>query len=171
MKLKIFLSISLFILICSAFAQNRTSVNPYPRYRIFLNTLEGRSIEGLLIKLEDSTVTVFPGSRKEWRKNINENPVKINYSQIQQIKLKRKNGLVRGMLIGMGAGLLPLVGGSVIGPNAAYTGAFISLLTVPIGFITGGIMGATASVTSKKGYYIRGRLSKFYDFKKRIKKV
>ena len=71
------------------------------------------------------------------------------------------------MLIGVSEGLLPLLIGSLLGPGAAYTGALISVITVPVGFIAGGIIGTTA----KKEYYIRGDLSKFYDFKKRIKKV
>jgi hypothetical protein len=166
MKFKLFLSISFLILICFAFAQSKTLVNPNPRYRIFLKFTEGKSIKGLLIQLEDSTVMMFQGNRKQWKNNTNATTINYNYSQIQKIKLKRKNGLLRGALIGTVAGFSPLLVGSLFGPDAAYTGAFISVFTVPLGFISGSINGGILPKT----YYIGGDFYEFLDLKKRIKR-
>ena len=166
MKFKIFLSISFLILICSAFAQSKTLINPNPRYHIFLKLIEGKSIKGLLIQLEDSTVMMFQGNRKQWKNNANATTINYNYSQIQKIKLKRKNGLLRGALIGTVAGFLPLLVGSLFGPDVAYTGTFISIFTVPLGFISGSINGGILPKT----YYIGGDCYEFLDLKKRIKR-
>lgn len=152
--------------ICAAFAQPVTN-NQHPGDRITVSTPDGKEITGLLTQLEDSAVLIFTGSRKEWKSNSIGKTMKIGYSEIQQIRLKKKNALLKGALIGFGVGLSPLLVASTIIKDGAQGGAFVSIITAPLGLATGSIVGATA----KKKFYIGGNMSNFLKFNKRIKRI
>ena len=59
-------------------------------------------------------------------------------------KTHKKGGLLKGALIGGGIGLLPLAIGSIFGESTGQGGAYISIVTFPVGIIAGAIIGATS---------------------------
>ena len=59
-------------------------------------------------------------------------------------KSHKKGGLLKGLLIGGGIGLLPLAAGSIFGKSSGEAGAYISMVTFPVGIIAGAIIGATS---------------------------
>lgn len=73
---------------------------------------------------------------------------------------------MRGMLIGTGAGLTPLLAAIVSDENSIEGAGYVMMVTVPLGIVTGGIVGATF----KKKFIIQGKRAQFDDFKKRISK-
>lgn len=166
MKFKLLLSVLLVLLNSFASAQTMQDVNPNPRYRIALNTVDGSSMKGLLIGIEDSAIILFPGALKQWKSNAEVKTMEIGYTQIRKIYLKKKNGLLRGMLIGTGAGLTPLLAAIVSDENSIEGAGYVMMVTVPLGIVTGGIVGATF----KKKFIIQGKRAQFDDFKKRISK-
>ncbi len=153
--------------ICVASAQSVTNDLSNPKYRITVSTTDGKEVSGLLIQLEDSAAIIFPGNRKAWQSKSNEQMMKISYSEIQQVKLKRRNGVLKGALIGFGIGIAPILVASTVIKDGAQGGAFVSIITVPLGLATGSIVGAT----SQKKFYIGGSQSNFLKFRKRIKNV
>ena len=134
--------------------------NPTPRYSIHLTTMDGNSLKGLLMQVNDSAIKVYPGKRKDWKTNMP--PVQFNYTQIQQIRLKRKNGTFKGFLIGMVSGsaasLFLLMPGGKCGPDASGIGS-IALFTAST--VTGTVWGG-------KGFRranINGNFNVFSAFK------
>ncbi len=166
MKKNIFISIMLLLAYCIGLAQPATNGH-HPRYQITVTSFDKKEITGLLMKLEDSAVLVFTGSSKEWKSNSIGKTLKIAYSEIQQIKLKKRNRLLKGALIGLGIGLAPIVVASTLIKDGAQGGAFVSIITAPLGLVTGSIVGAA----SKRNFSIYGKGAQFDDFKKRIKKL
>ncbi|MEO8961055.1 MAG: hypothetical protein ABI325_04185 [Ginsengibacter sp.] len=158
MKFKLISSTALLIFAYSSIAQkNIITTNQEPRYRASIQTVHHKIVKGLLLQLEDSSVILYLGNRKEFRKGRIHDSVLIAYSQVHQINLKKQNGLVNGFLIGGGIGLAPVVFGE--------GGAYVAILTFPIGIITGSIVGA-----SGKTYNIDGKYFAFKKMKKKIKK-
>lgn len=90
MKFKLLLSVLLVLLNSFASAQTMQDVNPNPRYRIALNTVDGSSMKGLLIGIEDSAIILFPGALKQWKSNAEVKTMEIGYMQIRKIYLKEK---------------------------------------------------------------------------------
>ena len=167
MRNKIFFLVSFLLIAYISFAQKRSEYNQRPRYKIVLQTVDEKMVKGLLIEIKDSSITVYPGNSNRIGSEEMSHTENIEYSQIQQIKLKRKNGLLKGMAIGTGIGILPVLVGGIFGRSTGEGGAYVSLVAVPLGFITGGVIGAT----SRKKYNVHGDFSQFRDFKKRVKKI
>jgi len=69
---------------------------------------------------------------------------------------------LRGILFGTAIGLSPVLTGSLFGASILYGAGYLTIVTLPLGIITGSIIGAT----SKKIYSIQGSPTLFYDFKK-----
>jgi hypothetical protein len=86
-----------------------------------------------------------------------------SYPDISKIETHKKNGFLKGTLIGAGIGLAPVIVSSIFGEGEG--GAYVSIITFPLGIITGAIIGGT----SKKKFYINGEASKFHSFHKRMK--
>jgi len=156
MKYKLISSFTLFFIVYSSSAHNITSANHRPRYHASIQTMNGKIVKGLLMQLNDSSVILYPGKRKKLRKEVIHDSVVIAYSQIQQIKLKKKYGLLKGLLIGGAIGFAPVLFGE--------GGAYVALLAFPIGIITGAIVGGTSS----KKYFINGNYSAFNKMKKKM---
>jgi hypothetical protein len=121
----------------SSFAQNTASGNFQPRYYASIQTIDDKMVKGLLMQMENLSMILYPGKWKELSKEAVHDSIVIAYSQIQQIKLKKKSKLLKGLLIGGGIGLAPIVFGQ--------GGAFAAILSFPLGIITGAIVGSTSS--------------------------
>jgi hypothetical protein len=158
MKYKFISLCALLIVVYSSFAQNPPSDNFQPRYYASITSMDNKIQEGVMIELNDSSVAIYPGKWREFynKKAIHE-PVVIAYSQIQKIKLKKQGGLLKGLAIGGGIGLAPIVFGQ--------GGGFVAIFTFPLGIITGAIIGSTSS----KKYLVNGNYAAFNKMKKRIR--
>ena len=158
MKYKLITSSVLVIIVYSSFAQKKiTRANHQPRFHASIQIMNHQTVKGLLVQLEDSSVILYPRTRKGFRKEVKLDQVVIAWSQIQQIKLKKKNGLFKGVLIGGAIGFAPVIFGEV--------GAYVALVAFPLGIITGAIVG----ITSGKKYTINGNYAAFNKMKKRYK--
>jgi hypothetical protein len=167
MRNKIFFLIPFLLIVNVSLAQKRSEYNERPRYKISLETTEGKMLKGLLIDIKDSSITVYSGNSNRIGSEEMSHSQKIDYSQIQQVKLKRRNGLINGIGIGAGIGILPALVGGIFGRSTGEGGAYVSVVTLPLGLITGTLIGAT----SRKKYNIHGDFSQFRDFQKRSKKI
>ena len=159
---KIFISFfTLFFL--SASAQNDITLKSFPKHKIWLYTSQGNMLKGVLVSTSDSSVNIFPGKFSEWNSHPKTTAINESYLNINNIKTHKKGGLIKGMLIGAGIGLAPVLLSSAFGQGEG--GAYVSIITFPIGIITGAIIGST----SKKKFFIDGDASRFHSFHKRIK--
>jgi len=136
---------------------------PSPRYSIHLTTMDGNTLKGLLMEVSDSSITIYPGKQKDWKSNLP--PVHFSYAQIQQIKLKKKGGTVKGLLIGSLIGatpilLKPLIPVAIGGPKKSGFGS----LAIFTGSVTVGTLWGGKAVW---GANINGELSIFKTFKNR----
>jgi len=84
----------------SLFAQQHLMKSNAPRYKIRLTTISENKLKGLLLKTTDSSLVIYPGKRKEWKKKIAYKPVEFTYSTIRSFELKKKNGSWKEMPIG-----------------------------------------------------------------------
>jgi hypothetical protein len=91
----------IFLLITSTnlFAQNHPVAGDMPRYKIELTTANDNVLKGLLLEVKDSSILIYPGKRKDWRRKTLYTPVEFGYSNIQQIALENKNRALKRMLI------------------------------------------------------------------------
>jgi len=164
MKKNIFINLlTLFIL--SASAQNNKALKHIPKHTIWITTNEGKVIKGILVSSSDFSVEIFPGNKSEYGKQQKISLVKESYVNIDKIRIHKKNAGLKGLLIGGGIGLAPGLIGPIFGKNTGEAGSFLSIITFPVGIITGGIIG----ITSKKRFLIGGDKRKFYAFHKQIK--
>ncbi|MEP6615767.1 MAG: hypothetical protein ABJA57_04280 [Ginsengibacter sp.] len=123
-----------------------------------LTTMENTKIAGLITDINDSSVILI--AEKKINRN-NAHSREINFSDIMEIKLRKKHHFLNSLGIGAGVGLLPVIGGIIIGKGEGA--AIVSVFTFPVGIITGGIVGA-----SRKKFGINGNAESFYQFKKRM---
>ncbi len=130
-----------------------------PRFKIILQDLQNKRYQGLLIKAGDSAVSIFPGSFYAWKQEDHLQLVIIPAYQIQKIMLQKKNGLLAGAIIRSGIGLLPLLFSSIVGKGGL--GSYLSILTFPLGLMTGGIIGAT----SRRKYNVAGDPEQYTRFR------
>ena len=167
MRNKIFFLVPFLFIAYISFAQKRSGYNERPRYKISLQTTDGKMVKGLLIDIKDSSITVFPGNSNRIGSEEMSHVQKIDYTQMQQIKLKRRNALINTIGIGAGIGILPALVGGIFGRSTGEGGAYVSLVAVPLGIITGAVIGAT----SRKKFNVHGEFYQFHGFKKRVRKV
>lgn len=167
MRNKIFFLVSFLLIVSISLAQKRPEYNERPRYKVSLQTIDEKMVKGLLIEIKDSSIIVFPGNSNRIGSEEMSRVENINYAQIQQFTLKHRNGLINGMGIGAGIGILPALVGGIFGPSTGEGGAYVSVITFPLGLITGTIIGAT----SHKKFNLHGDFSQFHNFKKRVRKI
>jgi hypothetical protein len=124
-----------------------------------------QQLKGLLLDIRDTSVLIYPGKRKEWRSKTIYTPVEFNYTNIQQMKLKKKNAALKGMLIGGGIGT-SIFAGSFLFPNRMEKNhhSFFTFPAIPLWFIAGAIIGGK----NKKKFHINGYRPVFNEFQKRI---
>jgi hypothetical protein len=158
MKRRLISSFIFLLSVCFSFAQNTASGTYRPRYYASVTSTDSKIQKGVMIQLNDSSIVLYPGNwQKFYNEKIIQDSVAITYSHIQQIKLKKRGGLVKGLAIGGVIGLSPIVFGQ--------GGAFVAILSFPVGIITGAIVGATSS----KKYFINGNYVVFHKMEKRVK--
>ena len=126
-------------------------------FRAFLSTMDNKNVAVLVRDVTDSSILIVSKSRST-NPDLSE---EINYSNIREIKIRRKNGIIKGLLYGFIVGAMPAVGGIIIGQ--AQGGGFVSMATLPTGIVTGGIIGA-----SHKKYHINGNSASFSLFKTKV---
>lgn len=76
----------------------------------------------------------------------------LSYRNIKIIKTRKKNAALKPILYGVLIGISPIVFGQA--------GAFIAVITLPVGILTGTIIGLSA----KKKFRINGDLQAFHHF-------
>jgi len=140
MKKNFFISFFTF-LILNASAQTDFTIKDRPK-KIWLYTDHGNLIKGVLIGTSDSFVNIFPAKFKEYNNTSKISIVRVSYFDINRLKIHKKNGLINGMLLGAGAGILPVLVGSIFGPSIGQGDAYVSIVAVPLGIITGAIIGS-----------------------------
>lgn len=152
------------LLLCFAVLFNVVfAINPSdkksPSHRIHLKTKEGNSFKGLLLSVNDSSIIAYPGKWKEWRKGKKYKAVHFYYYRIEEVTLKEKGRIAKGMAIGGAAGSLPLIAGKtdVASRSAAVN---VLLVTVPVGAIAGAVVAGR----SGKRYWINGNKDQFRNF-------
>ena len=121
-----------------------------PRFKITLFTISGNRIKGVLLKTSSDNVSLYPGKFAHWKRRESIAPITTPVESIREIHLKKRNGLLKGALIGIGIGISPVLISSAFGRGEG--GAYISIVALPLGLILGSIIG----ITSKKKYTISG---------------
>lgn len=161
--MKLIAIILLLISPCNLFAQTTPVINNRPHFDIHVTTVSGNSLIGLFMKVCDSSVLIYPGNRKEWENKIHYKHVSYDYTRIKSIRVKRKNRVLNGMLIGGGIGATVFAGSTLFfDAGSKSKGVTVSLSAVPLGIIAGGIIGRK----SRKKYSINGQALQFNKFKK-----
>ena len=123
-----------------------------------IRTMDNNTVSGMLQEVDDSSIlvtTTQPGgkTRKE---------MEINYLNVRDIKIRKHNGLVKGFLAGFIIGASPILGGLTIGQGEGS--AYVTMVTLPVGVITGTLIGAF-----RKRFRIDGDAQSFEHFKKRLR--
>jgi hypothetical protein len=150
MKISIFI---FFIVFCSLTLSAQTGITKTKKpSKIWIYTEENTEQEGVLAGATDSVLFIYPGSMGAYRKEASPQLKGINYKNIHNIKIKKEGEFSKGLLIGAGIGLFPLVFGQ--------GGAYVAIFTFPLGIITGSVIGAT----SRKKYEIKGDPQAFAKF-------
>ena len=65
--------------------------NAEEKYKMNYQTMNDNILKGLLLEVKDTSVMIYPGKFKEWKKGIKYKPVEFGYSNIRELALKRKN--------------------------------------------------------------------------------
>lgn len=137
-----------------------------PRYGIHLVTMEGNMLKGLLLRANDTSVIIYPGKTKDWNKEEAYYPVIFGSSRVKEIKLKKKNGAVKGMMLGGSVGLSAMLTTILLNNTTAKGGNVnTAVIVVPAGIIGGAYMGSK----SRKIFNINGSEKAFSEFQKQIK--
>ena len=162
---KYLISILLIVNSCISAQENNDGLIK-PRYTVDLTTMQGNVLKGLLLQVNDTSVIIYPGKRKEWNRKEAYYAVEFGFSRISGIKLKKKNGVVKGVALGGSIGLSAILA-TVLLNNATSKGEAVNnvVLVVPAGIIGGGYAGSK----SKKDFNINGNEKAFIEFQKQIK--
>ena len=148
----------LFLFVVTTFAlsaQNESGKPHRPTY-VWVYTKENRIQKGFLTGFSDKDLILYAGNENELKKEKSPQLISFNYENIDVVRAKKRGGLLSGFLIGAAIGLTPIVFGQ--------GGAFVAVVTVPLGAIIGTIVG----VTAKKKYMIHGDLTAFEKFKHKV---
>ena len=97
-----------------------------PRLKITLFTISGNRIKGNLLETSTGNVSLYPGSFSNWKRRESITTVTAPVESIEKIHLKKRQGLLKGTLIGIGIGISPLLISTVFGRGEG--GAYISWL-------------------------------------------
>ena len=89
--MKTITTIVLLTVTFNLFAQSNSISGEKTIYGIHLTTINGNILKGLLLEVKDTSVLIYPGKFKEWKKDIKYKPVEFGYSNIRELALKRKN--------------------------------------------------------------------------------
>src|SRR3954453_14547209 len=92
----------------SVFAQIDITKTKKP-LKIWIYTRENSEEKGVFAGASDSVVFIYHGSISAYTKDASPELVSISYKDIDVIKVKKSGGFAKGLLIGAGIGLLPIV--------------------------------------------------------------
>jgi hypothetical protein len=161
------LGLSIFYAVGTS-AQVDTLFTAKPRHNIRISTLNNNTVNGILTRTDDTSVFVYPGNFRDWNQQ-KTFPITVTpYSTINKIETQQKGGIsiLKGMLIGAGSGFATVLVASILSPKYRGEGAgLLALLTVPLGTITGGLVGGLS-----KKFQIGGDKTNFQQFRKKVKK-
>ncbi len=113
------------------------------KYETWIKLNNKKSIKGYLYQISNHEISLLPSKTNDYsdfQKFVAENQTVIEIPNIRKIKTRKKGKLRKGILIGLGIGLVP---GLVIGPLQADSEFAVD--TVPLTFTTtilGGLIGA-----------------------------
>jgi len=150
--MKKLLIVLLLVVIAVCGISQTTAVKDQKAAMIWVYTKQGSLQKGVWHSSTDTSLSIYQGSMNEYLNKKSHELASINYENISMIKIKKHGGLLKGLLIGAGIGLAPIVFGQ--------GGAFVAFISFPVGIITGTIVG----ITSKKKYIINGDLHAFQKF-------
>lgn len=88
--MKTITTIVLLTVTFNSFAQSNSVSSEKPIYGIHLTTMNENMLKGLLLEVRDSSVLIYPGKFKEWKKDIKYKPVEFGYPNIREMALKTK---------------------------------------------------------------------------------
>jgi hypothetical protein len=147
-----------FIVAGSLLASSQDSIfKPAKLLKIWVYTGDNTELKGVFSGASDSMLFVYEGTIDAYNKQASHKTISIDYKNIRIIKIKKRGGLLKGLLIGAVIGLAPAFFGE--------GGAYAAVITLPVGIITGAIIGATA----KKKYAINGGERAFRQFIEKYK--
>lgn len=114
-----------------------------PVYLIELITAEENMLKGLLLQVQDSSVSIYPGKPKEWSSHKLFKAVTFDYTHLKQISLQKKNSKKNGMLAGLGIGASLFAASFLFKDrNTRRAVACLTFPLVPIGGIIGIHLGS-----------------------------
>jgi len=158
---------------------------------VSIRTLDDKMIKGRLYAINDSQL-VLGNSAKSFSNTLPTNDQQyIPAGNIKSFSLKRKNSILKGALIGTGAGAVTgIIIGLVSGDDPVYTGSVsdpFTALAVAIGNafamtagekaalagvalgVGGAIVGTIIGAVAKKKFIIDGNKEKFRDLRSEIR--
>jgi len=91
MKLALLLIISCLLLTNVHSQESQLIKHNVPVYRIRITTIQDNVLKGLLTEVKDSSLVIYPGKRKEWKRGVQYPPVEFGFSNIKEVSLKPKN--------------------------------------------------------------------------------
>ena len=157
-----------------------------------IHTTEGKTLKGWFYQSDDDQLILLPTKNKKFsltNAEIKGNTINIGIEQIQSISLRKKNSVLKGMLIGLGVGVAtgaiigfasgddPVqpyyssnqdpygIGNLFVGLNNAFAmTAGEKAVVGAIGLGTSGaIMGAIIGAVAKKKFIIGGKKEVYRD--------
>ncbi|MFT3747672.1 MAG: hypothetical protein QM768_05120 [Agriterribacter sp.] len=132
-------------------AQNDMVKNKKPDW-VWVYTTEVKMQKGILAGRTDSSLLLFRGRRKDFRKQETPSLEKVHYANITIIKTRSKSGFLKGLGIGGSIGFAPALFGE--------GGVYVAVLSFPTGLIAGSSIG----VNTKKKHKINGDFAAFQKF-------
>ncbi len=158
MKKQIWLLMFVFY---SCFSFGRSGDEAQGHY-MMIKTKQGNIFKGVLISFSDSSLFVFPGKRKDLKKNKFKN-VEFIYYQIDEINIRQKGRIKSGMALGSAVGAIPIISLTTT-EHSGTNSVTAATLMVPAGAIVGGIVAAKSS----NRYWINGNRELFKNFIRQI---
>jgi hypothetical protein len=152
----------LLIFLCGKLHAQETEEKIKPICTIHVTTMNENKMKGLLILTKDSVVAVYPGNHKQWNKGKKYNAVVFGFSRIKKVTIKKNNRVLKGISVGAVIGMLPALSKGFKDDKSGITQ--LTELTVPVGIVTGAIVGVSAQRT----FMINGTGSLFYKFQKQV---
>lgn len=136
-------------------AQTEMVKNKKPDW-VWVYTMDGKMQKGILAGRTDSSLFLFQGRRKDFRKQETPPLEEVHYKNITSIKTRSKFGFLKGLGIGGSIGFVPALFGE--------GGAYVAVLTFPTGLIAGSSIG----FNTKKKNKINGDFATFQKFISRV---
>ena len=158
MKSKLLAFAILVALTSNVRAHDSIAANLKFKYKIWVHTTSGNLIKGILLSVNDSSVRIFPGEFSQLKKERNSEIVNQSYTTISDIYIRKKAAWLKGMGIGALIGISPIIFGQA--------GAYIAIVSFPVGIVTGTIVGAT----SRKKFNINSSKENFAKFRQKVSK-